>query len=189
MNHLAGTSCYLVGPVEHDKKFGRDWREVVSQRLSSLGIKVYNPLGRSKWWNPIKNLIPPYLSRQDILSMIEKGNKDVEVAQILVRKICMRMVATCDFIVCYLPSTKTYGSVEELSVASNLNKPIIAICPDEMPSLWMWDILKSDKVVNDIESAIGYLKNIDDGIEHLDAIKWIFVGDEYDNKSIEFDSR
>jgi len=204
MGYLQHTSCYLVGPVEHDEGFGRDWREVMSEFLATLSVKVYNPLDRPYWIKPIEDFIPPSASRQEVLDIIysePNGGLDNEEeikelvdhsitvnkyikAQELVRSICLRFVATCDFIICYLPSTKTYGSTEELAKARDSGKPVIAICPEGIPSLWVYDYFKDQQVFEDLRGAMDFMTAVDTGKVHLDALEWIFLGDEYGLKSI-----
>lgn len=182
MGKLAHTSCYLVGPIEHDSRFGRDWRDVVSNPLKSLGVKIFNPLDRPAWMSHIEPHVPPTIGRQDILDRIKNGEDEFAEAQRLVRAICLRYISSCDFIFCYLSNTKTFGTTEELVIASNYQKPIIAVCPDGVPSLWIWDLFDNAgaKVFNDIEESLTYLYDIDSGSIELDALRWIFLGDVYE---------
>lgn len=182
MGKLAHTSCYLVGPVEHDSLFGRDWRETISKHLLEIGVKVYNPLDRPKWMSHIEPFIPPSASRREILSLIENDDTDYIESQRLVRAICLRYISTCDFIFCYLPDTKTFGTTEELVIASNYQKPIIAVCPDGIPSLWVWDLFDNAgaRVFEDLDQSISHLYDINSGSIMIDALRWIFLGDIYE---------
>lgn len=173
--YLNGSSCYLVGPIEHDKNFGKDWREVVSLPLSNMGVKILNPLDRPKWMLHIEEYVPPSKSRNTILNDIKSKCEKTEKSQSFIRDICLRYVNTCDFVFCYLSDSKTYGTIEELSVASDAKKPIIIICPNEIPSLWIYDMIKNDYIFENLNESLNFLHCIDKGFEELDALKWIFL--------------
>ena len=186
-NFLAGSSCYLVGPVENDEKFGKDWREQVQPLLENIKVKVYNPLARPFWFKPFEKFIPPSANRSDVLKSISNGDivsNDYIIAQSLVRKVCLRYVSTCDFVFAYISSSKTYGTTEELCLAASLNKPIIAVTPSDYPSLWIYDIVKDHYRFNDLDSAFKFIQGIDDGSQHVDSLKWIFLGDNYEHQSL-----
>lgn len=186
MGFLSGTSCYLVGPIENDPGFGKDWRAVVQSRLDGYGTKVYNPLNRQKWANEYWPYTPPDLSRAEILEKYYNNDDSdkVAAAQKFIRDICLRYIHTCDFVFLYLSKSPTYGTTEELSIASNAGKPIIAVLPDDYPSLWVFDMLKGNPVFKHTADALQYLDSIDLGTEELDALKWIFIGEEYGLKKI-----
>lgn len=188
MGYLNKTSCYLMGPIEFDSDLGCKWRSDIIQFLEPLGVKTFNPLNRPDWIKSIVPYTPPNLLLNDVLKIVENNDENsIECikAQKLVRDACCRFVNTCDFVICYLPNTKTYGTIEELARVDQLGKPIIAICPDNIPSLWIFDILNNQHVFDDFESAKTFLTNLDLGnIESLDALRWIFIEDDYVGKSI-----
>jgi hypothetical protein len=152
-----------------------------------MNVKVYNPLNRPVWMSSISNLIPPHVSRKEVLERTENGDTQIAYAQRMVRSICLRYVHTCDFIVCYLNDTKTYGTTEELVIASHAGKPIILIC-DCMPSLWLFDVLRDAHQFDRLDGAMEFLKSIDDGRIKLDALRWIFLGDDYELEPIMYHS-
>lgn len=187
MGFLNNTSCYLVGPIEFDSKLGCDWRNGITPRLKNMGVKIYNPLDRPNWLKVISPYTPPNAHRHEVLDMIENcSTRDEWMApQTLVRDTCLRYVSTCDFVICNLPETKTYGSIEEIVKANDMGKPIIAICRDRMPSLWMLDVLKDQFVFDDFDDALKFLEGVDAGTEILNALRWIFIEDNYgDGKSL-----
>lgn len=184
-NFLKNTSCYLIGAIEHDQLFGRDWRTAVSSSLNKMGIKIYNPLNRPDWMDKITPYVPPDLSRDEILHAIYNSNSKMHSeAQTIIRRICIRYVGTCDFVFCYLPNAKTFGTTEELVIASNLGKPIIMVCPDDIPSLWIYDLIKSEPIFDNIIDAVEYLEEINRGDVEIEALKWIFIGDSYERKNM-----
>jgi len=180
MGYLQHTKCYLVGPVEHDKAFGRDWREVAAEECKSMGVVPYNPLDRPTWMKHIEPYIPISVSRDEVLDRIENNDKESEryiLAQEFVRHICSRYVHSSDFLLCYLPNAKTFGSTEEIVLAHQARKPIIMVCPDRIPSLWIYDLVKDQHVFKNIKEAFCYMHQINDGEVNLDVLKWIFIQD------------
>ena len=187
MNFLKNKKCYLVGPIEHDESFGKDWREVAVEELNKINVTTYNPLDRPEWMRHLEPYVPPIVSRDEVLENIKKHDQESQkfiAAQKFVRHICARYVHSCDFILCYLPNTKTFGSTEELVIAHQARKPIIVVCPDKMPSLWVYDMVVDQPVFDSLEQSFSYLKTIDDGQAELDLLKWIFMTD-YPNLKLE----
>ena len=186
MGYLKHTKCYLVGPVEHDASFGKDWRDVAVEELNKLNITTYNPLDRPKWMSHIEPYVPMDVSRDEVLDAIDNNQeKDKYVlAQQFIRHICLRFVHSCDFVLCYLPNSKTFGTTEELVIAHQARKPIIMVCPDKVPSLWVYDLVKDQPIFTDLKKAFGYINSINNGKEEIETLKWIFMRD-YPNLKLE----
>lgn len=180
MGYLSHTKCYLVGPIEHDKTFGKDWREVVSSKLNEFGVHVYNPLDRPEWMAHLEPYMPPAKTREEVLTQIRAHNEESYKyikTQKFIRHVCMRFVNSCDFVFCYLPNAKTFGSTEELVVAVNAKKPIIFVFPDDVPSLWVYDMATTKEIFTNIKNALVLLNEINDGNVTLDLLQWIFLKD------------
>mgnify|MGYP006278283467 CR=1 FL=1 len=179
MGYLAHTSCYLVGPIEDDPSFGRDWRSVATEMLDEMQVKYFNPLDRPDYFAKIEPNVPPALSREEILQQARFGAPPAQRrlirSQEFIRRICLRFVNTCDFVICYLPNAKTFGTTEELSVASKAEKPIMFICPDGTPSLWIFDMAQNQIIRHTLSDVIQYLKQIDSGKVDLNPIQWFFI--------------
>ena len=187
MGYLAHTKCYLVGPIEHDKFFGADWRQAAIEELSDLGVIVYNPLDRPEWMEHISPYIPSAVSRDEVLKRIASNDTESHkyvLAQEFVRHICLRYVHSCDFVLCYLPNSKTFGTTEELVIAHQARKPIIMVCPDNVPSLWIYDLVKDQYVFKDLRESLLFLNQINHGETKLEILKWIFMRD-YPNFELE----
>ena len=185
MNYLEGSSCYLVGPIEHDDDAGCKWRKLISYHLNNLKVKIYNPLDRPEWLQKIMPYTQPNETRMQILENIDIGEDEHwRLSQTMIRKVCLRYVNTCDFVICYLNNTKTYGTTEELARANGLGKPILCVLDGAMPSLWLWDILKDHIIFESFDELAQFLSNVADGKEYVSALNWIFLGDGYERKSI-----
>jgi len=178
-NFLRNTKVYLIGPIESDKCFGRDWREVVSAKLSEFGVHIYNPLDRPKWMAHLEPYMPPAKSRDEILKQIRCGEESGKYikTQKFIRHVCMRYVNSCDFVFCYLPNAKTFGSTEELVIALGAKKPIIFVFPDDIPSLWVYDMAMDKHVFQNTKDALEFIFRVDSGQETLDLLQWIFLKD------------
>jgi len=188
MGYLSHTSCYLVGPIENDSGYGKDWRVVVNDHLAKFGITIYNPLARPQWMKPIEDCIPPVVSREEVLRRLNSKDKTrYDQAQQTLRQACLRYVHTCDFVICYLSAIKTYGSVEELAIATGAGKPVLLVCPNDMPSLWLYDMVRRAHAFKTINEMITFLHGIDEGKQEIDALEWIFIGDSYELKSLNSD--
>lgn len=187
MGYLAHTKCYLVGPIEHDKSFGMDWRQAAVKELNDLGVTIYNPLDRPVWMEHIAPYIPMAVSRDEVLEKIEASDSESTkyvLAQEFVRRICLRYIHSCDFVLCYLLNAKTFGTTEELVVAHQARKPVIMICPDNIPSLWIYDLVKDQYIFKNLRESLSFLNEINDGIAKLEILKWIFIKD-YPNFELE----
>jgi nucleoside 2-deoxyribosyltransferase len=176
--YLSHTKCYLVGPIEHDSEFGRDWRDAIKPALSNLNVEVYDPLDRPEWFKHIEDFVPPNTSREEILKNINNGCDKSHKAQKFIRALCLRYVNSCDFVLCYLPNRKTYGTTEELVVAKNTGKPIISICPAGIPSLWVYDLVHQGSVFGSLIKVIQHLQDINEGKIDLDLLQWIFLNNK-----------
>lgn len=190
--YLEHTSVYLIGAIEHNISgdYGRSWRERAVEFCDKLKIKYFNPLDRPSWMKKFELFIPPVMQRDEVLNRLENESindidkNKIRSSQSFVRDVCLRYINSCDFVLCYLPNSKTFGTTEELTVASKAKKPIIMVCPERVPSLWVFDMIKNDKVFSDLGGAFDYLSSIDKGNEILDPLKWVFLKD-YPNFELE----
>ena len=125
--------------------------------------------------------MPPAKTREEVLKQIRmRGNAESEKyvrTQKFIRHVCMRFVNSCDFVFCYLPNAKTFGSTEELTIAVNTKKPIIFVFPDDVPSLWIYDMATNKEVFTNTKSALDFIHEINDGKVTLDLLQWIFLKD------------
>jgi len=187
MGYLKNKKCYLIGAIEHDPSFGKGWREIAVEYFNEIGVTSYNPLDRPDWMKHLEDFIPPNISRDEVLERIEAQDQHSQkyiAAQRFIRHICSRFVHSCDFVLCYLPNAKTFGTTEELVIACQAQKPIIMICPDKIPSLWVYDMIKDQPTFDNLQQAMTYFQMIDDGEAELELLKWIFMTD-YPNLKLE----
>ncbi|MEM3116957.1 MAG: hypothetical protein QW136_00955 [Nitrososphaerales archaeon] len=103
---------------------------------------------------------------------------DVFFANIEMRKLCLNMVASSDWVLCYLPIRFTAGTFEEIYLAANINKPVFFVVPDGMPSTWVLPIFAT---ANDMDNVFfrswddfwKFIYRFDAGEIEYDPMKWL----------------
>jgi hypothetical protein len=193
MGYLSGSTVYLIGSIENDNSYF-DWRKKITELLKPLGIIVYNPLIKPKWF------IDKY---GDITA--EQQNKDrEELSQILdnfkerytssryekfedalnrntiLRKTCLKLVSMSDFIIYCITKSPTVGSHEEVNLANQQHKPILFFnlnFDDTIDSCWRICQFYKDYqfYYRNMISLIDFLKYIDSDPSKLDPIEWMFL--------------
>lgn len=195
-NLLNGTTVYLAGGVENASDGGITWRNSITPRLKSLGIKVWNPLIKPEWFvNHVGEEITAESqinSRELFKKLVTYGDKFKCKSQILeeeksinykkawcandyLRKVCLRLARSCDFIICKLGVS--IGTQEEIK--ESWDKPILFI--GEMDSSWRFSqFYKHEPMFFPSEDDVmEYLWNINDHGRSmvLNNINWIFLDD------------
>jgi hypothetical protein len=191
MSILHNTTCYLAGPVEHDL-MASSWRNELAIKLSAIGIKVYDPLIKPKWF-PSSCRINPAVYREVLRdgpaiakTICGEDNfttinvRDVFTANAYMRKVCLRIVSAVDWVICYLPIKPTFGTCEEVYDAIYEGKPVLFCCPDGIPSTWILGAAStaddySNVFFKDWDSLLKHVLKIDKGLIKLDPVKWIFL--------------
>lgn len=122
MQRLKNQRVYLAGPVDRVPDNGRQWRENITPFLSSLEIKVFDPLKK-----PIE-----IGAENEKAFAIKKDLKDNrkydELSSLMkvVRGVDLRLVDISDFIIVHMDlDVHMCGTYEELFLANRQKKPII----------------------------------------------------------------
>lgn len=177
---LNNTSVYLSGPIECVEN-GADWRLAITPQLEELGIRVFDPLVKPSWIPDING--EKQASQKKILAnateeqYIEIFNINYEI-----RKMGVRLAHASDWIICRLPKQRTFGTIEELTIAKNAGKPCLFWCPEGMPSMWIFSMFANkrknsveEKFYKKWEDLFEYIKSIDSGQTKIDPYEWIFT--------------
>lgn len=183
MGLLNNSSVYLVGAVDCHEDPMRWRKEISSNLLEPLGIKVYNPLIKPKWFNDNFNIDNIDDEIKEFKRIINNDIQlDVEKRMFAVRKLCLRMASDANFIIASIPKKFTVGTFEELSIAANVGKPILIYMPDGIDiSTWipvqLFDNLKSFKehTFTSMDDLYNYVKMVDSGDIKVDNIQWLFI--------------
>lgn len=161
---------YLAGPIEFAPVQGATWRSSITLTLRSIGLKVYDPLVKPTWVDPLIKLSP-----SDYLKLLNDNDQDGSKGARLARKLCLCMLRAADFVLCYLPNKKTYGTTEELTICDQSRKPVLMVCPDGMPSSWILGMDNHIIHASDMEEAINIIRQIDNDAYDIDPYDWIFA--------------
>jgi len=177
MGILHGTRCYLAGPVDHDPDASQ-WRITITEVLKTMEIGSFDPLVKPDWLHDFAHADPPYYYR----GLAEGGpllDRTYE-AMTDIRRVCMAQVAASDFMICHLPKRFTFGTIMELKLFDEMDKPVFIHSPDGIPSTWAFHQFSDPKTMKDVfypdwESLIEKLKLIDTGTIELDPFQWISI--------------
>lgn len=179
MNLLAGTRVYLAGPVEHDPG-AVSWRQQITERLKQFNVVVYDPLVKPTWLDPICKL-NPQLYRQALSGKTaELSVAQVHEANVMMRRLCMKFVTSCDWIICYHPKTFTVGTFEEIFKAAELDKPVLFCAPDGILSTWALPVFSTPTTQSKVwfenwDKMFEHLSRLAVGEEVMDPVKWMPV--------------
>lgn len=184
MGLLNGTRVYLAGPIERASD-NVSWRETIRPMLGDMGIVVWDPLIKPEWFiKKCKCELTAGEQQQD-LKLFEKYSKSEKVnlmdvvsahnRSTTVRATCLRLVSSCDFIICNIDGT-TVGTFEEMSKANDQGKPIIFLHSNgKFDSCWRYVQFNNAIHKYSINEVIDYLNNINKGVEEVDNKQWIFL--------------
>lgn len=177
MNKLSGTSVYLAGAVEHNFDNALSWRDNLTDKLKQYNVTVYNPLVKPSWL-PDNCKVDPALYKAVLSGKSDTMSKD-EVFQATadMRRLCLRMVTSADWLICYMPKIFTCGTFEEIYLAASLEKPVLFCMPDGMLSTWLLPIFANSKNMDDVyfynwDSLLNYIDKLDKGQVQIDQYKW-----------------
>lgn len=170
MNVLKNTKAYLIGPMQYQD--GQAWREDFSLFLNGLGVISLDPYKK------------PFLNAPDedsethakMATLMNNGDYD-DVAHFFkqIRSLDLSMVDRSDFIVCYLnPKTPTFGTMEELSWAVRMKRPIFIIMEGgkSKTPLWVMGMLPHKYIYDSFDDVKKVLTNIDSGVKPIDSNRW-----------------
>ena len=192
MNKLKDTTCYLAGPVELVDDCV-SWRNALTPLLKNLGVNVWDPLNKPEWFvDRVGNLTPQDQRNDKLLLNNIVSDQLLDYQQIMeakdagkrndyVRKVCLRLVSACDFVICRVAGP-TIGTFEEICIANQQNKPILFLSNNEdLDSCWraaQFGNLGDDPRLIWFKSQdflMDYLTNIDNGTELVNNLDWIFL--------------
>ncbi len=167
-NPLAGSRCYLSGPIENDTAEGHNWRDNPRDVLvNQFEIDLFDPFADPKQqWVPILTR-----ARQEKNYEIMR-----KVAKRFVRK-DLAMVDRADFVVAYLPyKVPTTGTHHEIIMSNNNKKPTLLVCPQgkEFAPLWYYGFIPHELIFSSWEDLYRYLDEVNLGL-HTNNDRWGFA--------------
>lgn len=175
--NLYKTRVYLAGNLENtENEF--EWRYKITQKLTEIGVTCLDPTKKTFINYDCETKEQRFLLKQ------MRSNEDYDgVAEYIgnvVRK-DLRCIDLCDFVIVNLEASKpTFGTVHEMALATQQNKPIIVIVENkkEFFPLWFCSLIEWDYVFESIDEAFSFLKKLDSmKIEKFDK-KWKILCEE-----------
>ena len=167
---LEKTKTYLIGAMEYAD--GRGWRDDMTEFLDSRGVVVFNPYKKSFINAPEEN----EKTIVDLTGMMENNDYEiVEKRMKEVRAFDLSMVDRSDFIICYInPKVPTFGTMEELSWAARLKRPVFIVVDGgkSKTPLWVMGMFPHKYIYNSFDEVREMLRSIDDGEKVIDSDRW-----------------
>ena len=119
-NILNKTKTYLVGHMQYLS--GRNWREEITQKLSTLGVTCFDPYKKPF----IKDVEEDEATRQEMEVWMKTKQYDrVTDRMKMIRAYDLNLVDRSDFIIAHLvPDVASWGSAEEIVTAVRMKKPV-----------------------------------------------------------------
>lgn len=171
MNVLNKTKTYLIGPMQYTSD-GQSWRDDMTDFLTDREITVFDPYKK-----PFLNAPKEGPETHEwLLERIDCGEYHiVEEHMKKVRAFDLSMVDRCDFIVCYYdPNVPTVGTIEELSWAVRMKRPIFMVIEGgkEKTPFWMFGMFPHRYIYSSFVELKEMLARIDDGKTVIDSDRW-----------------
>lgn len=184
---------YLVGPMDHDRNGGREWREMMSEWLLDRGAIPLNP-----YYKPLRNAGTAAEDDDNFsVRQAEKRSGNWHLVRALMKPVVhtdLRMVDHCDAIICNLDLDKRpCGTWDEIITGTNQNKPVLIHAVQGMKELpdWLYGRLPWEGFFNEWDHMKDYLDYIDTSNEVGDlGGRWKFF--DYEplvRKALKLDSQ
>lgn len=162
MGKLAGSLCYLGGAIDRVPDGGEIWRANFTSILERFGVYALNPLIK-----PIEGHIEDTATRKLRTAAQLLGNFEFVLAEKSVRDIDLQMVHLSNFLLVYLDmDERPFGTIEEMVVANQDQKPIIVLSKQGRkvcPQWLIWMLGSMETIFDSEEEVIAYLCRIDSG--------------------------
>lgn len=177
MNLLNKTKTYLVGHMQYAD--GSSWRQYVRQKLSPIGITVFDPYDKPF----IKDVDEGSEIRKSLSELMASEKYDeVQGRMKEIRIYDLNLVDRSDFIIAHIiPDVASWGSAEELVTANRSKKPIFLSveggkkkCP-----LWLLGTIPHRYIYDNLTDVISTINAIDRGEIKIDSDRWRLLREEY----------
>jgi nucleoside 2-deoxyribosyltransferase len=176
-NVLEKTKTYLCGAMQY--KNGEEWRNIITKQLNKVGIIVFNPYDKPF----LKDIQEGDVTRHNLLNLMDKEEYDeVEIKMREIRYYDLNLVDRSDFIIANInPSVPTFGSIEELTTAVRMKKPIFLSiegskrkCP-----LWLMGMIPHKYIYDNMDDMMEMIMKINSGEQKIDSNRWRLLKKQY----------
>jgi len=167
---LHKTKTYLIGHMQYGD--GSNWRAETTQKLEEFGVSVMDP-----YHQPFLHKVEETPETHDILRQKMKDGDFEEVAAHMkqVRNLDLSMVDRADFLICYInPEIPTFGTVEELSIACQIKRPVfVAVEGGKAKTpFWVMGMLPHNYIYDSVDEIIQKLGQIHREEIPIDSCRW-----------------
>lgn len=183
MNRLWDTRCYLCGAMDRARDAGVGWRRDIRATLD-LGIRWLDPTRK-----PIDIGVEDDASRAARRAAKERGDYDFVTTEMRpIRRVDLRMVDVCDFVVVNLDmEVHACGTYEEISLANRQKKPVFIHCEQGKKHIpdWMFAVLPHEfyfhstwKELHTHVKTVAHDENFVDQYGRWYFFDWMGIDDE-----------
>jgi len=164
MGYLRHKNVYLAGPISDVDDDGVGWREMITPKMAKFGVTVEDPTKKTiNGMSEVKD-DKDYFKK---LAMERKFDELKDAFWPIVRK-DLRCVDKADFIIAvYDPHARMCGTIDELRVAKNQQKPILMYCDpakiDESFNPWILTFPKKGNFYTDWKDIFATLEDVNNG--------------------------
>lgn len=176
MNRLKNQRVYLAGAMDRVHDRGKEWRELITPFLESLGVHVFNPLKKTGNIGLEDDRI--HKQKQELKT--SKMYSELSSLMRTIRHTDLRLVDISDFLIVNLDlDSHPCGTYEELFWANRQKKPIIVrvLQGKENAPDWLFGTIPHQMIFGCWDGLKDYLLYIDriKDIKTLD--RWYFANE------------
>jgi len=174
MNRLRFTRCYLCGAMDRAKDAGIGWRRNTMWSQNHLGVQWLDPTRK-----PIDIGVEDLASRNRRREHKKAGRLGPVVDEMKpIRRVDLRMVDICDFIIVNLDlDIHACGTYEEIFLANRQKKPILVHIEQGKNNVpdWLLGTLPAEHIFDSWDDLYEYLNRVDSDEEWTDEYgRWYF---------------
>lgn len=168
---LKNTKTYLIGAMQYSSD-GRSWRDDMGDFLKEMEVTVFDPYDKPFINAPQED----EQTHSKMYELLQNGEWD-QVAEHFkkVRAFDLSMVDRSDFVICYInPKIPTIGTIEELSWAARLKRPVFIVIEGgkQNTPLWIFGMFPHKFIYNNFSEVKNVLTMINTGVKQIDSDRW-----------------
>lgn len=169
---LYRTKCTVIGAMQYNGQNGKIVREEISQKLSELGIIVYNHYNQ-----PFLDIDAEesLVKQNKINEWMDSGQYDKVTELRNIRSFDLKLIDISDFILfIYNPEVQTTGSWEEFFSGNYQKKPIFFVNikgKSKTPAWVLWSI-PHKYIYSSLSEVYEVLEKINNGEHKIDSERW-----------------
>lgn len=175
---LYKTKAVCIGPMEADIEEGRKTRESLKQKLSELGIILWDHYNR-----PYVGFIEESKETHKTLFDHREREEYEEIEKYKdIRAQDLNLIDRADMVICvFNQKTFSAGTLEELFLANRMKKPIFLVwgegknkCP-----FWFFWTIPHKYIYSSVDEVVETLARINSGEKEIDSSRWRLFKEEY----------